>query len=277
MAMKDRDGFALGRTVASNCQAIVIAALALVFAAQPAAGRTGYPALFGAKEVRSDKLELFTKWTAALARTFDERRLADAPCTATAFNRCHFAAWRRFLDSLDGLDRTAQLEAVNRYMNRKRYVLDPRNYGVRDYWAAPGQFLSRDGDCEDYAIAKFMSLKALGFTNDEMRIVVLQDLNLGIAHAILVVYLDGRALVLDNQIEDVVSADAIIHYRPIYSINEHHWWLHRTKPEPMSRQTAARRPSNRRYSVGAHRSAFNRPRVGILRGKRNSTFPARTN
>jgi len=277
MAMKDRDGFAFGRTVASSWRTIVVAALALVLAAQPAAGRTAYPALFGSKEVRSDKLELFTKWTAALARAFDERRLADAPCTETAFNRCHFAAWRRFLDSLDGRDRTAQLEAVNRYMNRKRYIVDPRNYGVRDYWAAPGQFLSRDGDCEDYAIAKFMSLKALGFTNDDMRIVVLQDLNLGVAHAILVVYLDGRALVLDNQIEDVVSTDVVVHYRPIYSINEHHWWLHRAKPETRSRQAAARRPSNRRTTVGAHRSASNRPRAGIVRGERNLAFPARTN
>ncbi len=176
-----------GRFVASFRRAIGPAALALVIAAQPAYARSGYPALFGAREVRSDNLDLFTKWTAALERAFDERRLAHAPCAATAFNRCHYAAWRRFLASLAGLERKAQIGAVNRYMNRKRYIIDPRNYGVRDYWAAPGQFLGRDGDCEDYAIAKFMSLKALGFTNDDMRIVVLRDLNLGIAHAILVV------------------------------------------------------------------------------------------
>ena len=227
MAMKDRDGFAFGRTVASSWRTIVVAALALVLAAQPAAGRTAYPALFGSKEVRSDKLELFTKWTAALARAFDERRLADAPCTETAFNRCHFAAWRRFLDSLDGRDRTAQLKAVNRYMNRKRYIGDPRNYGVRDYWAAPGQFLSRDGDCEDYAISKYISLRSLGFPIEEMRIVVVNDMNLKIAHAVLVVYLDGEALILDNQIAQAINAKRIRHYKPIYSINERNWWLHR--------------------------------------------------
>ncbi len=131
----------IGRPGAFSWRAIVPLALALVMAAQPASGRSGAPLLFGTREVRSDNLELFTKWTAALARAFDERRLADAPCTAAAFNRCHFAEWRRFVDSLSGLDRMTQLAAVNRHMNRKRYILDPQNYGVRDYWAAPGQFL----------------------------------------------------------------------------------------------------------------------------------------
>jgi predicted transglutaminase-like cysteine proteinase len=209
----------------------LILGVSMALAPLPAQSRTEPPALFGASEIRSDDLAMFTKWTAALDRAVDERRLRDAPCTADVFNRCHLAEWRRFLAGLEDLSRMAQLNAVNRYMNRKRYVLDPRNYGVSDYWAAPGQFLSRDGDCEDYAIAKFMSLKALGFTNDEMRIVVLQDLNLGIAHAVLAVYLNGRAMVLDNQIDGVVAADSVRHYRPIYSINERSWWLHRGGPE----------------------------------------------
>ena len=60
-----------------------------------------------------------------------------------------------------------------------------------------------------------------------MRIVALQDLNLNTAHAVLVVYMGKKALVLDNQVATVVDATSIVHYRPIYSINEKHWWLHR--------------------------------------------------
>jgi predicted transglutaminase-like cysteine proteinase len=185
------------------------------------------PGLFGSREVRSDKLSLFPKWRGALSRHFDEHKLADAPCTATTFNRCHLREWKSFLDSLRGSSRLAQIETVNHYLNKRRYILDPRNYGVPDYWASPHQFLSRDGDCEDYAIAKYFSLRSLGIKAENMRIVVLQDLNLQTAHAILVVYLDGRALVLDNQVSTVVEARAILHYRAIYSINEQHWWLHR--------------------------------------------------
>ena len=115
-----------------------------------------------------------------------------------------------------------QIIAVNAYMNRKRYIIDPRNYGVRDYWATPRQFLSRNGDWEDYAIAKYMSLRSLGFDDSRLRIVVLQDLNLGLPHAILVVYHKGSAFVLDNQIKSVVPADKVYHYKPYYSINENH-------------------------------------------------------
>jgi predicted transglutaminase-like cysteine proteinase len=183
--------------------------------------------LFGSREVRSSKLSMFPKWRGALSRHFDEAHLANAPCTATTFNRCHLREWQGFLAGLRGASRLAQIEAVNRYLNQRRYIVDPRNYGVPDYWATPSQFLSRNGDCEDYAIAKYFSLRALSLGADAMRIVVLQDLNLQTAHAILVVYFGGRALVLDNQATTVVDARTIHHYQAIYSINEQHWWLHR--------------------------------------------------
>lgn len=185
------------------------------------------PGLFGSREVRSSKLSLFPKWRGALSRHFDESKLPDAPCAETTFNRCHLREWKGFLAGLRGANPLEQIEAVNQYLNRRRYILDPRNYGVPDYWATPNQFLSRNGDCEDYAIAKYFSLRSLGIEPNAMRIVVLQDLNLQIAHAVLVVYFGGRTLVLDNQVSTVVDAQAIHHYRAIYSINEQHWWLHR--------------------------------------------------
>ena len=208
--------------------AVVFAAASWVFPAPVAhASAPAHPALFGSHEVRSAELSLFPKWRGALARHFDEAGLADASCRAAAFNRCHLREWTGFLAGLRGAGRLDQIRAVNRFLNQRRYVIDPYNYGVPDYWATPRQFLSLDGDCEDYAIAKYFSLRALGFAPEAMRIVVLQDLNLNTAHAILVVYIDGRALVLDNQVPAVVDARAIRHYRAIYSINEQHWWLHR--------------------------------------------------
>lgn len=183
--------------------------------------------LFGTEEIRSSNLEPFPMWTGVLDRYFDERSLLGLPCESSTFNRCHLQEWKRFLASIENLEPMAQLVLVNARMNTKRYITDPRNYGLRDYWATPLQFFNKDGDCEDYAITKFMSLRALGFENDHMRIVVLNDLNLRIPHAVLVVYMKGRALVLDNQIQLVVPAEAVRHYSPIYSVNESNWWLHR--------------------------------------------------
>ena len=191
------------------------------------ANSSAYPPIFGTREVRSTNLAPFPKWTGLLKRYFSENQVTGGVCDAKKFNSCHLRQWEAFLDTISGTDPMRQLDQINRFMNRAPYITDPRNYKMADYWATPRQFFNRDGDCEDYAIAKYMSLRALGWDNDHMRIVVLQDLNLRIAHAVLVVYRDGIAWVLDNQIKQVVAAGRIRHYRPYYSLNEESWWLHK--------------------------------------------------
>ncbi len=205
---------------------MLAAALALWPGAAGAQSGASFPALFGTREIRSTNLTPFTKWTSLLERQLAERRLYDTPCGARRGVRCA-QEWQALVRQIKGREPMAQLEAVHRFMNQARYIEDPVNYGVPDYWATPMQFLTKEGDCEDYAIGKYFSLLALGFEKSQMRILVLDDLNLRLAHAILIVYLDGRAFVLDNQIQRVVTADTIRHYRPIFSINEEGWWLHR--------------------------------------------------
>lgn len=207
---------------------LVLLALGLALgAAGRAQADPAPPPLFGSTETRATSLKAFRKWTGMLDRQVHEQTLYDQPCTVRAFKRCDLPEWQALLGQLRGRDRMGQIEAVNAFMNRAPYVTDPINYGLPDYWATPLQFLIKDGDCEDYAIAKFISLRTLGFSNAEMRVVVVDDLNLGVPHAVLVVYLDGKALVLDNQIPKVVRAETIRHYRPIFSINEEAWWLHK--------------------------------------------------
>jgi len=206
---------------------LVVILAASVTPLSQAAGAIRYPSLFGTREVRSSNLAPFPKWRGVLDRYFAERDIPEGDCGATKFNKCHLGAWKKLLADLKDAAPEVQLDRVNRFMNRAPYITDPRNYKVPDYWATPRQFFNRNGDCEDYAIAKFMSLRALGWKNEDMRIVVLQDLNLRIPHAVLVVYRDGVAWVLDNQIEEVVESTRIRHYRPLYSVNEDSWWLHK--------------------------------------------------
>lgn len=184
------------------------------------------PAIFGTREVRNSNLAPFTKWTRVLAQEPVERSRYGAPCTRMRGGRCTMPEWRELVRGLRGQPPMRQLDAVHRLFNRILYVEDPQNWGVPDYWATPLEFITRDGDCEDYAIAKYVSLRELGFQPSQMRILVLNDLNLRIAHAILVVFLDGRAYLLDNQISTVVPMEVVRHYQPIFSINEDAWWLH---------------------------------------------------
>lgn len=183
------------------------------------------PNLFGYAEARQDDLKAFGQWLDVLERHV----LEDAPegnCNDASFNRCHLRAWFAFLDSIRSLAPAEQLDRINRYANRKQYIIDLDNYGQSDYWAIAREFLYNGGDCEDYAITKLFSLRWLNFAANSIRIVVLQDTNLRVAHAILAVYRDGEIFILDNQTEQVLPHHQIVHYVPVYSIDEKFWWIH---------------------------------------------------
>jgi len=147
-------------------------------------------------------------------------------CQSTKFNHCHLKQWQAFLKSIKSLPVRQQIKQVNKYANEKKYTLDIENYGVVDYWATPKEFLSNNGDCEDYAIIKMLSMKWLGYDTHLMRVVVVQDTNLRIPHAVMAIENNNDILILDNQIEEVISHAAIFHYVPVYSVNENNWWMH---------------------------------------------------
>ncbi len=186
----------------------------------------GFPAdLFGYRQQPQLSITDFPQWVSVLARhLIDDTR--DGDCTEQRFNRCHLEEWLQYLREIRQLPRRRQLDAVNRFANERKYVLDFDNYGLEDYWAIPRQFLGNGGDCEDYAITKLFSLSWLGYPVERMRIVVLQDTNLRVAHAVLALAEGSDILILDNQVQDVLSHRSIVHYAPVYSINANRWWLH---------------------------------------------------
>lgn len=183
--------------------------------------------VFGFTEVRRKGSARFPKWKGALDRTFRERDQLTRPCRKTTVNTCDMHHWQSLLNGLRSQSRVDQIHHVNRELNRRAYVLDPINWGVADYWASPAQFFKKNGDCEDFSIAKYMSLRDLGVQSKEMRVIVLNDENLKIPHAVLAVRHGNDELILDNQVNQVISHRIIRHYRPIFSINEEVWWLHR--------------------------------------------------
>ena len=205
-------------------------ALILALAPPAAASPQDPPHLFGTGETRSNNIKPFPKWTDMLDRHRAEERRGDAGCAPTRFTRCSVADWLAFLEGERARERRAQLADVNAFINLHPYVLDKINY-----WETPREFAIHDGDCKDYAIAKYFSLRYLGWSEDELRIVVVQDLNLRVAHAVLAAYVGDQILILDNQAREVVRSDSIRHYRPYYSINESHWWLHKNDDTPPHR------------------------------------------
>jgi len=178
-----------------------------------------YPKLFGSKEVKSNDISAFTKWISMISRYDEQLNSADA-------NTPNVKAWKEMVDGAKSLSDNEKIEAVNSFINKFRYIEDNKNYGKSDYWATPIEFLSKGGDCEDFAIAKYVSLKALGFKDEQLRIAIVDDKLKGISHAILVVYNGGDSLVLDNQSKDIKSSTSVSYYKPIFSINTDAWWMH---------------------------------------------------
>jgi predicted transglutaminase-like cysteine proteinase len=94
------------------------------------------------------------------------------------------------------------------------------------YWESPFEFMRYGGQCQDYAIAKYLLLRAAGVPADAMRMVVLRDAAISLDHAVLAVYVNGEPLLLDNLRGDIVPARNVSYYHPYYSINENGWWSH---------------------------------------------------
>lgn len=183
-------------------------------------------ALFGAGEVFSSDSSAFFKWHGMLQRFAAERRFEPA-CAPGVAAPCAPAEWRALVASLDGLDLRAKLDRVNAAINRHPYIPSLVNWHESNHWETPFEFLRKGGQCQDYAIAKYLLLRASGVPAASLRLVVLRDTHLGLDHAVTVAFVDGQALVLDNQQKTVMPVSSLDYYRPYYSINEQGWWLHR--------------------------------------------------
>jgi predicted transglutaminase-like cysteine proteinase len=191
-----------------------------------------FPAIFDSREIFSANLVEFTNWTGVLRRARAEIAAAGALCSHSASNVCQPDEWQDILRHLAGLSTRGKVEYVNTRINAHPYVSSLRNWGTTSYWETPFEFFRRNGQCQDYATTKFLLLRAAGIPNDAMRLVVVHDFVSQQDHALVLVDVDGEALMLDNQMKDVLPADRIHRYRPYYSINETGWWQH--VPRPLS-------------------------------------------
>lgn len=183
-------------------------------AAQPAGAK-----LFGTVEFRRP-LDTLPGWLDVLKRNSAEPIFIPEK----HFNKSE--TWKSLQNQAQPLAAMDQLRLVNKFWNGWPYREDMANWGKADYWEIPAQFLLKSGDCEDYAIVKYFTLKELGFDPAAMRIVVLRDTIRNLAHAVLAVYLNGDVYILDNLSNVVLSHRRLGNYSPQFSVNESGRWTH---------------------------------------------------
>ena len=139
--------------------------------------------------------------------------------------------WREILTNPKHkkLPEAGKLELVNDFMNRTRFINDIDHWGKEDYWATPIEFLSTDGgDCEDFSIAKYFTLRALGVSDDKLRITYVKELVIyNQAHMVLAYFTtpDAEPIVLDNINKTIQPASNRTDLLPVYSFNGSGLWL----------------------------------------------------
>ncbi|MEH3101245.1 transglutaminase-like cysteine peptidase [Sphingomonas adhaesiva] len=167
------------------------------------------PDVFGSTSLRVGRTPLDQRWqrvSVGAARALD-------------------ASARRFVASIRHLDRRAQVDAVNGWVNARVTFRSDRE--GHDVWADAAQTLRTGrGDCEDYAITKMQLLRALGHPATSLYFVVAQDLVRRQGHAVLVVRHQGTMLMLDSSSDRIQDATRRADYRPILSFSADRAWIH---------------------------------------------------
>ena len=125
----------------------------------------------------------------------------------------------------------AKIDRVNRGVNGLiTYRRDKAVYGSLDHWAKPAEILKRGaGDCEDFAILKMAALLDAGIPAQSMSLVVLQDSQKGVFHAVLSVATGSGIFILDNVRNNVVKDTSLPSYVPLYSFSTNRAWIHGSK------------------------------------------------
>lgn len=141
-------------------------------------------------------------------------------------------AWRRLIEESRPLPDNEKLNKVNTFFNRRMLFEDDIVvWQQADYWASPLEFMGRGtGDCEDFTIAKYMTLQMLGVSNERLRLIYVRaksGATASVAHMVLGFFPQptDEPLILDNMISSVRPASQRADLTPVYSFNNDGLWV----------------------------------------------------
>jgi predicted transglutaminase-like cysteine proteinase len=140
-----------------------------------------------------------------------------------------------------------QIHKVNEFFNQNlRYIEDLNLWKKSDYWATPLETIgTRAGDCEDYTIAKYLTLLRMGVPSQHLRLIYVRAQIGGMqskifqAHMVLGYYAqpDSVPLIMDSLVGTIEPANRRPDLRPVFSFNSEGLWVgdHRASADPTAR------------------------------------------
>jgi predicted transglutaminase-like cysteine proteinase len=178
---------------------------------------------FGLFTFRAPEGLLWRKWRGVEAAMAKEQAVLDQ-CRADAGNCPSYATqFLRLINAVKSKSGRVQLDEANRAVNTAiRYVSDYALHGEADRWSTPlATFATAKGDCEDYAIAKYVTLSEAGFPREDLQVVLVRDRAVRQDHAVLAARLDGHWLILDNRRSELIEDSDVSSFTPLFAINQH--------------------------------------------------------
>lgn len=137
-------------------------------------------------------------------------------------------AWQELIRAEGDFPEAELLKKINDFFNQVAFVEDAVHWKKSDYWATPVEFLaSGAGDCEDFSLAKYFTLKAMGVSEEKLNLTYVKAIRLNQAHMVLTYHAapEAEPLVLDNLVPDILPASARQDLVPVYSFNGTGLWL----------------------------------------------------
>ena len=176
---------------------------------------------FGLFTFRAPDGLLWRKWRGVEAAMTQEQAVLDQCASDAGKCPANAAQFLRLINAVSSRSGRDKLDEANRGVNAAiRYVSDYAQHGEPDRWSTPlATFATAKGDCEDYAIAKYVALTAAGFPRDDLQLVLVRDRSVRQDHAVLAARLDGRWLLLDNRFSTLTDDSDAKSFTPLFAIN----------------------------------------------------------
>jgi len=178
-------------------------------------------------------LSLGASWPLIADLNITEVLLSKIEAKYNKYARQRVESWQQLMQSSHDLSDIEKLDLVNNFFNSNvMFINDQALWNQEDYWATPIEALSIGaGDCEDYSIAKYFTLKQLGVDEEKLRITYVKAVNLGQAHMVLTYFKDKRSvpLVLDNIDAEIKPANLRTDLVPVYSFNGQGLWIAKSR------------------------------------------------
>jgi len=164
--------------------------------------------------------------------TLSEQLLSDIEKQYGNYARQQVTSWNELITGKLHVKELEKLHAVNDFFNKLAFVNDIDHWGQEDYWATPLQMLtSNGGDCEDFSIAKYFTLREMGVPAERMRLTYVKALELNQAHMVLTYYPspDAEPLILDNLVKEILPSSERDDLLPVYSFNGDGLWIAKSR------------------------------------------------